>query len=62
MRNCYHKILEDVTEGEIEGEEFGYSKIGSLVALYSNCPNNTPPMYHHLSTNWSPIFPRSSRA
>jgi len=44
-----------------EGGEFGYGLTGSLVVLYSNCPNNTPPVYHSSSKSWSPLFPRSNR-
>ena len=43
------------------GEEFGYKKVGSMVVLYSNCPNNTPPIYHKWSKRWRPPFPRSAR-
>lgn len=45
----------------LEGEEYGWKKIGSLVVMYSNCPNNTPPIYHQVSKTWAPIFPRSER-
>lgn len=41
--------------------EFGYKDLGSLVVLYSNCPDTTPPMYHVSCTGWSPLFPRHSR-
>lgn len=27
----------------LEGKEFGWKEVGSLVVMYSNCPNNTPP-------------------
>jgi hypothetical protein len=45
----------------LEGEEFGWKKVGSLVVMYSNCPNNTPPIYHQISKTWNPLFPRSER-
>ena len=45
----------------LEGDEFGWKKIGSLVVMYSNCPNNTPPIYHQASSTWTPLFPRSER-
>ncbi|WP_338476248.1 phosphoribosyltransferase-like protein [Pseudomonas khavaziana] len=45
----------------LDGEEFGWKKIGSLVVMYSNCPNNTPPIFHHRTTTWNPLFPRSER-
>jgi len=46
----------------INGESFGFEKIGSLTVLYSNCPNNVPPIYHSYgSGNWKPLFPRAKR-
>lgn len=45
----------------LDGEEFGWNKTGSLVVMYSNCPNNTPPIFHHRTTTWNPLFPRSER-
>ncbi|KPW96704.1 hypothetical protein ALO75_03234 [Pseudomonas syringae pv. coryli] len=45
----------------LDGNEFGWKEIGSLVVMYSNCPNNTPPIYHQASSTWTPIFPRSER-
>ena len=46
----------------INGEEFGWKYVGSLSVMYSNCPNNTPPMYYYKSSNWKPVFPRAPRA
>jgi hypothetical protein len=40
---------------------YGYKETGGLIVMYSNCPNNTLPLIHHTSGNWSPLFPRSSR-
>jgi len=40
---------------------YGFKSTGSQVALYSNCPNNTLPVFHHESSNWSPLFPRVRR-
>lgn len=40
---------------------FGRGDVGSLTVLYSNCPNNVPPMYYFKRNNWTPIFPRLSR-
>lgn len=56
LRRGYEAIGEDM-----DGEEFGWKETGSLIALYSNCPNNTPPIYHKVSANWAPIFPRYDR-
>lgn len=44
-----------------DGGAFGWEDVGSLVALYSNCPNNTPPIYHFTCETWKPLFPRSVR-
>ncbi|OLY71429.1 hypothetical protein AU074_16670 [Pseudomonas sp. ATCC PTA-122608] len=46
---------------KLSGEEYGWNKTGSLVVMYSNCPNNTPPIFHHRSSTWAPLFPRSER-
>lgn len=46
---------------KLDGDEYGWNKTGSLVVLYSNCPNNTPPIYHHKTSSWEPIFPRLDR-
>lgn len=44
------------------GEEYGSGRLGSLTVLYSNCPNNTPPIYGlDAGGRWSPIFKRISR-
>ena len=46
----------------LNGEEFGWEYVGSLAVMYSNCPNNTPPMFYYNSSRaWKPIFPRASR-
>lgn len=47
---------------ELNGEEFGWKGVGCLYSSYSNCPNNTPPIFQHQNENWkSPIFPRLKR-
>lgn len=48
-------------DSDLGGGAFGWEQTGSLVAMYSNCPNNTPPIFHHTATNWKPLFPRSNR-
>ena len=40
---------------------FGYQNTGALTVLYSNCPDNTLPIVHHVSESWTPLFPRASR-
>ncbi len=45
------------------GGAYGYDGVGSLVSSYSNCPNNTPPIFHAKSASWPfPLFPRKRRA
>ena len=47
----------------LDGEAFGFDGVGSLVSSFSNCPNNTPPIFHASSETWpSPLFPRKRRA
>lgn len=48
-------------QSKLDGEEYGWKKTGSLVVMYSNCPNNTPPIFHHQTSTWKPLFPRSDR-
>ncbi len=59
MKAGYRKIKK---EKELRGKAFGYQGTGSLVVLYSNCPNNTPPIFHYNGEIWQPPFPRSARA
>lgn len=40
---------------------FGFLETGSLIVMYSNCPNNTLPFIYQRRKNWEPLFPRSSR-
>jgi hypothetical protein len=48
---------------QLDGGGYGYGGVGSLVTSYSNCPNNTPPIYHASSSTWPhAIFPRQTRA
>lgn len=41
---------------------FGYEATGALVALYSNCPDNTLPIIHHRGDRWAPLFSRIRRS
>lgn len=46
----------------VNGDEYGSGRLGSLTILYSNCPNNTPPIYGlDAGGRWNPIFRRISR-
>ena len=40
---------------------FGFGETGSMLLTYLNCPDNVPPIVHHHSDSWSPLFRRSSR-
>ena len=41
---------------------FGYEATGALVALYSNCPDNTLPIIHYRGEHWEPLFSRIRRS
>lgn len=43
------------------GRAFGFGKVGSMMVNYSNCPNNTPPLYHRARKGDTALFPRLSR-
>ena len=36
----------------------GYKGTGAVVALYSNCPDNSLPIIHDKTEQWQPLFPR----
>lgn len=40
---------------------FGHKECGALYVRYTNCPDNTLPLYHHQSTRWAPLFRRNAR-
>lgn len=42
-------------------DAFGFNQTGAKVVLYSNCPNNTLPIFHRESASWVPLFPRVER-
>lgn len=45
-----------------QAEPFGYEATGALVALYSNCPDNTLPLIHAQGDQWAPLFSRIRRS
>jgi len=48
--------------GGFEDDPFGFGGIASLAATYSNCPNNSPLIYHSSSKTWPhALFPRIDR-
>lgn len=40
---------------------YGFGPTGALSVMYTNCPNNVPPLIHHTSPQWSALFPRAVR-
>jgi hypothetical protein len=42
----------------------GFNDVGALFAKYTNCPNNTLPLFWFtdLSSDWNPLFPRIERS
>ncbi len=40
---------------------FGFAETGSLTVLHTNCPDNTLPLIHQDSAEWTALFPRASR-
>jgi len=55
--------LVDAPGSSDEERAFGYGSIGALTVLFTNCPNNAPPVLHHSdSPTWNSLFPRVIRA
>src|ERR1700683_3659476 len=49
-------------EEDVESQRFhGYKGTGAVVAMYSNCPNNSLPILHDETSQWAPLFPRIRR-
>ena len=61
LRSMAFRTEEQVCDGDADCEALGFQKTGSLVVLYTNCPNNTLPLVHHSSASWAALFPRSDR-
>ena len=48
---------------DVESQRYhGYKGTGAVIAMYSNCPNNTLPIIHDETDEWQPLFPRIRRA
>ena len=47
--------------GDFRADPYGYCGTGALVAMYSNCPDNTLPIIHVYSREWNPLFLRVAR-
>lgn len=51
------------TEADVESKRYhGFKGTGAVVALYSNCPNNSLPVMWDETHQWKPLFPRLKRA
>lgn len=64
----FPKLRETMAHGyakmgiKVNGDQYGHGSLGNLTILYSNCPNNTPPIFGlDAGGKWSPIFQRISR-
>jgi hypothetical protein len=44
--------------GRLITDAFGYLTTGAMVALFSNCPDNTLAIFRDEADNWEPLFPR----
>ncbi|HQS07644.1 MAG TPA: hypothetical protein PLK13_02365 [Xanthobacteraceae bacterium] len=60
VRNLIHRVGARLNGWE--SNLFGYETTGALVALYSNCPDNTLPIVHYKGADWNPLFPRVRRS
>lgn len=56
----YAQVQGSVPDPQLDGP-FGFGSTGSLVMTYFNCPDNVPPLVHHLSDTWMPLFRRLYR-
>jgi len=61
LRDTLLAAFKIMGEPRLDGEEYGFGYVGSLVCTFSNCPNNTPPIYHYSDKRWNAIFPRAGR-
>ncbi|QDU12926.1 hypothetical protein CA11_07070 [Gimesia maris] len=67
----FKKLRKTITKlwGPVKGKKstqplygpFGFRGTGSLLLTYLNCPDNVPPIVHHKSDAWDPLFQRASR-
>ena len=54
-------VIETYTANWNPKNAYGFGKVGSLATTYSNCPNNTPLIYHKTIKNNPALFPRLNR-
>lgn len=62
LRQLHPLVESNSTAGDSGLSPFGYGELGPLFSMYTNCPNNAPPIFHTESPLWKPIFPRVVRA
>lgn len=59
VKSTSHRVLQRM--GELDNppkDPFGYGGSGALLVTCHNTPNNTLPLIHHRSPDWSPLFRR----
>ena len=64
VRNLISRVRErlQVLENDAESQRcHGYKGTGAVVAMYSNCPNNSLPIIHNETEEWRALFPRIER-
>lgn len=62
--DTYSKVTDGKAVGPMPYHPLGFPSTdptGGLIVMYSNTPDNTLPLIHHLSATWDPLFPRHSR-
>lgn len=59
--NKLRKVMQASVANLKYGKPYGIGEVGSLATTYSNCPNNTPPIYHKRLKNHPALFPRLHR-
>jgi hypothetical protein len=60
LKHLYVKVYGQNPTQQLYGP-FGFGDTGSLLLTYLNCPDNVPPLIHHKSDTWEPLFRRASR-
>lgn len=62
VQRSFDKVrLPSTPEAKPLEHAFGFGSAGTLIVIYSNCPNNTLALLWHNSPQWRALFPRVSR-
>lgn len=63
IRNLISRVRTKLTpEKDPESQHYhGYKGTGAVLAMYSNCPNNSLPIIHDQAEEWEALFPRIKR-